>query len=153
MFSDNEKVNEKLIKDKIKEETEENIVILQELLNNLSNQKDKKRTIKELQEALNEKVISKYSDLTESESKQLIVYIKWFDTLTEKFNNHMHSLVNNLSQFIIKLEEEYQLTLGDLNNEIKSKENELSMLLGELCGDDDDIKAFEEFIKQLGGAM
>lgn len=65
----------------------------------------------------------------------------------------MHSLVNNLSQFIIKLEEEYQLTLGDLNNEIKSKENELSMLLGELCGDDDDIKAFEEFIKQLGGAM
>lgn len=153
MFSDDEKVNEKLIKDKIKEETEENIVVLKELLSNLSNQKDKKKVIKKLQEELNEKVISKYSNLTESESKQLIVYSKWFSTLTEKFNNHMNSLVNNLSQFIIKLEEEYELTLGDLNNEIESKENELSMLLGELCGDDDDIKAFEEFMKQLGGAM
>lgn len=153
IFSDDEKVNETLIKDKIKEETEKNIVVLKELLSNLSNQKDKKKVIKELQETLNEKVISKYSVLAESESKQLIVYSKWFDTLTKKFNNHMNSLVNNLSQSIIKLEEEYQLTLGDLNNEIKSKENELSMLLRDLCGDDNDIKAFDEFIKQLGGTM
>ena len=153
IFSDDEKVNETLIKDKIKEETEKNIVVLKELLSNLSNQKNKKKVIKELQETLNEKVISKYSVLTESESKQLIVYSKWFDTLTKKFNSHMNSLVNNLSQSIIKLEEEYQLTLGDLNNEIKSKENELSMLLRELYGDNDDIKAFDEFIKQLGGAM
>ena len=153
LFSEDEKVNEKLIKDRIKEETEENIGILKELLKNLADQKEIKKNIKELQEALNEKIIDKYNNLTIEESKKLIVYNKWFNTITERFNNHMSSLINTLSQHIIKLEEEYELTLGALNDEIVSKENELSVLLSQLCGDDDDIKAFEEFIMQLGGTI
>ena len=151
LFSDEEKVNEKLIKDKIKEETEENIVVLKELLKNLADQKEIKKIIKELQEALNEKIVIKYNELSVKEAKRLIIYSKWFNTIIEKFNSHMSSLINSLSQNIIKLEEEYELTLGDLNDEIVSKENELSVLLNQLCGEDDDIKAFEEFILQLGG--
>ena len=46
---------------------------------------------------------------------------------------------------------EYESTLTDLNNEIEKKENELSSLLKDLVGNDDDLKAFSEFINQLGG--
>jgi YesN/AraC family two-component response regulator len=70
--------------------------------------------------------------LSEEEAKKLVVYSKWFNSITEKFNSHMSSLINSLSQSIIKLEEEYELTLGDLNNEIVSKENELSDLYQQL---------------------
>lgn len=151
LFSEDEKVNEKLLKEKIKEETEEKIVILKELLKNLDDQKEEKKIIKERQEDLNEKIISKYNELSENEFKELIVNSKWIKSIREKFDNHKNTLINNLARFILKLDEEYELTLGDLNKNIESQEHELAKLLNELDGDVDEIKAFNELIEQLGG--
>ena len=93
----------------------------------------------------------KYNSLTAEESKNIIIYDKWFESIENKFNTCMSNLINNLANGITNLDDEYESTLTDLNNEIEEKEKELSSLLKDLVGDEDDLKAFSEFINQLGG--
>lgn len=151
LFKDDDKVNEKLLKEKKKEASDEELLIIEKLLENLSSQKCIKKEIKELQEDLNEKVISKFSCLESDECKNIIVYDKWFNSIEDRFTNCINNIISNLSSNIIKLEEEYEYTLEDINEQIKEKEKDLSNLLKDLVGDEDDIKAFSEFIKELGG--
>ena len=151
LFKDDEKVKEKLLKEKKKESNDEELIIIEKLLDNLSKQKNIKKEIKELQENLNEKVISKYNSLESKECKNIIVYDKWFCSIEEKFTNCINNIITNLSSNIIKLEEEYECTLEGINEQIKEKEKDLSILLKNLVGDNDDIKAFNEFVKELGG--
>ena len=151
LFNDDEKVNEKALKDLKKEVEDKDIELINNLLNNLSEQKELKKEIKDKQELLNDKVIKEYNSLTEEESKNIIVYDKWFESIENKFNTCMSNLINNLANGITNLDDEYESTLTDLNNEIEEKEKELSSLLKDLVGDDDDLKAFSEFINQLGG--
>ena len=110
-----------------------------------------KKKIKDKQESLNDKVIKKYNALTEEESKNIMIYDKWFESIENKFNTCMSNLINNLANGITNLDDEYESTLTDLNNEIEEKEKELSSLLKDLVGDENDLKAFSEFINQLGG--
>lgn len=151
LFKDDEKVNEKLLKELRKESNDDELTILEKLLKNLAVQKDIKKEIKTLQELLNDKVISRYDSLEVDECKNIIVYDKWFASIEEKFSNCINNIISNLSSSIVKLEEEYEYTLEDINEQINIKEQELSSLLKELVGDADDMKAFNEFIKELGG--
>lgn len=153
LFNEDDKVNEKLLKDLKKEISDDDLGLVENLLINLNTQKDLKKEIKEMQESLNENVISKYKMLSEDECKNIIVYDKWFKSIKEKFDICMNNLINSLSNSIIKLDEEYKLTLSDINREIDTKEQELAILLKELVGDSDDMKAFDEFINQLGGDL
>ena len=151
LFNDDEKVNEKALKDLKKEIEDKDIALINILLNNLSEQKELKKEIKDKQESLNDKVIKKYNSLTAEESKNIIIYDKWFESIENKFNTCMSNLINSLAYGITNLDDEYESTLTDLNNEIEEKEKELSSLLKDLVGDEDDLKAFSEFINQLGG--
>ncbi len=151
LFKDDEKVNEKLLKEKKKEANDDELVLIEKLLESISKQKFYKKEIKEVQEILNEKVISKYSSLESEECKSIIVNDKWFSSIEERFTNCINNIITNLSSNIIKLEEEYEHTLEDIDLKIKEKEKDLSDLLKDLVGDNDDIKAFNEFIKELGG--
>lgn len=153
LFNEDDKVNEKALKDLKKESSGDDLVIVEGLLKNLNTQKNLKKEIKEKQESLNENVISKYKMLNEDECKNIIVYDKWFKSIKEKFELCMNNLVNSLSNNIVKLDDEYELTLSDINKEIDTKEKELAILLKELVGDSDDMKAFDEFINQLGGGL
>lgn len=151
LFKDDEKVNEKSLKEKKKEAIDDELVIIEKLLENISKQKTYKKEIKELQGILNENIISKYSSLESEECKNIIVNDKWFHSIEERFTNCINNIITNLSSNIIKLEEEYEYTLEGIDSQIKQKEKDLSNLLKDLVGDDDDIKAFNEFIKELGG--
>ncbi len=151
LFKDDEKVNEKLLNEKKKEANDDELVLIEKLLENIFKQKTYKKETKEVQEILNEKVISKYSSLESEECKSIIVNDKWFSSIEERFTNCINNIITNLSSNIIKLEEEYEYTLEDIDLQIKEKEKDLSDLLKDLVGDNDDIKAFNEFIKELGG--
>ena len=151
LFKDDDKVNEKYLKNIRSESNDEDLDIIDNLLLLLIKQKQLKKEIKEYQEKLNEKIIVKYKELSEFDCKNIIVYDKWFESLKERFDNCAISLANNLSNNIIRLEEEYEETLSDLDNKIKIKELELTSLLKELNGDSDELKAFDELIKQFGG--
>lgn len=123
IFNDEEKVNEKLIRDKIKEEVEENIVILQELLDNLSKQKEIKKNIKMVQEELNNLVVKKYNSLDKNKSKELIIYKKWFKDLEKNFGDMYVDIIYNLSKKITIEVEKYENTLSYLIKETSDLES------------------------------
>lgn len=122
IFNDEEKINEKLIKEKIQEETEENIKVLKEMLNNLSKQKEIKKDIKEAQEELNSLVIEKYKTLDEKTSKELIINKKWFNDLENKFNDMYEDIIYDLSDQITNEVENYENTLAKLLKETSDLE-------------------------------
>lgn len=122
IFNDEEKINEKLIKEKIQEETEENIKVLKEMLNNLSKQKEIKKDIKEAQEELNSLVIEKYKTLDEKTSKELIINKKWFNDLENKFNDMCEDIIYDLSDQITNEVENYENTLAKLLKETSDLE-------------------------------
>ena len=123
IFNDEEKVNEKLIKDKIKEESEENISILKELIENLSSQKELKKTIKKYQEALNLLIIDKYNSFDEDASKDLIITKKWFKSIERTFDDKYEDLVYDLSNRIISEYENYEETLGQFSKKTSDLES------------------------------
>lgn len=123
IFNDEDKVNEKLIKDKIKEESEENISILKELIENLSSQKELKKTIKKYQEALNLLIIDKYNSFDEDASKDLIITKKWFKSIERTFDDKYEDLVYDLSNRIISEYENYEETLGQLSKKTSDLES------------------------------
>ena len=123
IFNDDDKVNEKIIKDKIKEESEENVVILKELLENLLNQKELKNNIKILQEKLNNLIIEKYDSFDEKTSKELIINKKWFKSLENRFGDAYIDMIYNLSNKISSEFENYENTLNVLMKETSDLES------------------------------
>ena len=123
IFNDEEKINEKLIKDKIKEESEENISVLKELLENLLSQKELKKNIKTHQDALNKLVIDKYNSFDEDASKDLIITKKWFKSIERTFDDKYEDLVYDLSNRIISEYENYEETLGQLSKKTSDLES------------------------------
>ena len=123
IFNDEDKVNEKLIKNKIKEEIEENIVILKEMLYNLSKQKDVKKKLKVVQEELDKLIIKKYDSLEETTSKELIINKKWFKELENKFEDFYIDIIHDLSNQITTEVENYENTLSQLVKETSDLES------------------------------
>lgn len=117
IFNDEDKVNEELVKDKMKEESQENIVILKEMLNNLSKQKDVKKSIKKVQEEVNDLIIKKYDSLNETTAKELIINKKWFKDLENRFADIYIDIIYDLSNQIITVIENYENTLEQLVKE------------------------------------
>ena len=129
IFDDEEKVNEKLIKEKLKEETAENIIVLKEMLNNLAKQKEIKKNIKISQEELNSLIIKKYDSLDETISKELIINQKWFKDLENRFADVYIDITYNLSNQIAIEVENYENTLSKL---VKETSNLESLVLKDL---------------------
>lgn len=123
IFNDEDKVNEKLIKDKIKEESEENISVLKKLLENLSSQKELKKNIKTHQDALNKLVVDKYNTLDEDVSKDLIIVKKWFKSIERTFDDKYEDMVYDLSNKIINKYENYEETLSQLSKKTSDLES------------------------------
>lgn len=123
IFHEDEKVNETLLKDKINEETEENIAVLKEILKNLSIQKEVKTKTKDIQKELNNLVISKYDSLDETTSKELIIENKWFKDLENRFEEIFEDLIYDLSNQIISEVENYENTLEELIQETSDLES------------------------------
>ncbi len=123
LFNDADKVNEKVIKYKIKEESEENIVILKGMLDNLSKQKELKKKIKVIQEELNDVIIKKYDSLDTTTSKELIINKKWFKELENKFADMYENIIYDFSNQIIAEVENYESTLSQLVKETSDLES------------------------------
>lgn len=123
IFNDEDKVNEKLIKDKIKEESEENIFILKEMLDNLFKQKNVKKNIKVVQEELNDLIIRKYNSLNEITAKELIINKKWFKDLENRFANMYIDIIYDFCNQITTVVENYENTLDQLVKETSHYES------------------------------
>ena len=123
IFKDDEKINEKLIKEKIKEKTEDNISTLNKTLDILLSQKELKKDIRTHQEALNKLIIDKYNSLDEETSKDLIINKKWFKSIERKFDDKYEDLIYDLSNKIINEYENYDETLNQLSEKASGLES------------------------------
>lgn len=123
IFKDDEKINEKIIKEKIKEETEDNISTLNKTLDILLSQKELKKDIRTHQEALNKLIIDKYNLLDEETSKDLIINKKWFKSIERKFDDKYEDLIYDLSNKIINEYENYEETLNQLSEKASGLES------------------------------
>ena len=76
---------------------------------------------------------------------------KWITPLVDSLNEMPCSVVADFIDAIKKLTEKYAVTLTSLNKQIETTQNELFSLMGELTGNDFDIKGLETLKSILGG--
>ena len=76
------------------------------------------KAIKEAQEALAHRVLSRYATLTENEIKTLVVEDKWFASIQAEIAGEEQRLIQNLAGRVKELEERYAKPLPMLEEEV-----------------------------------
>ena len=66
-------------------------------------------------------------------------------------NNLPKEIINNFIKSINKISNKYEITLINLEDEIKSVENELANMIEELTGNEFDMKGLSELKSLLSG--
>jgi type I restriction enzyme M protein len=109
-----------------------------------------KKDIKTLNTKLVEDTKEKIEGMSRDESLSLLVE-KWIKPLLNELNGLSSSVINDMEEKVIKLQEKYTTTYKNVSDEINSSKLELATMIDELNGDEFDIKGLEEFKKLLGG--
>ena len=106
----------------------------------------------EIDKALDEKARERYASLTDDEIMELLVNKKWYYAIGKGIIDLYTAISHKLAERITEISKGYKLTLTDLDGQINEAESSLSDMLGELTGNDYDMKAFAELIELLGGS-
>lgn len=135
------------------EEGEEEIELTDEQKKQQKNLTEKIKTIRkeivQITKRLEESTIKKIETLTDDEVKMLLEK-KWITPLVDSLNKMPGSVVADFIEEITKLTQKYAVTLTSLNKQIETTQNELFSLMGELTGNDFDIKGLETLKNLLG---
>ncbi len=115
-FADLDKVNKANIQSRLKElkgvvDAKDEVKILNEYLELTTKQSDIKSQVKELEVALDKKLIAKYQMLTEAEVKALVVDDKWMRSIEIAIKTQMDQISQNLTKRIKELAERYDKPL------------------------------------------
>ena len=78
------------------------------------------KSVKEAQDALDEKVLARYATLTESEIKTLVVEDKWFAGIRGAIDGEVQRLTQGLAGRVKALEERYARPLPALEQEVEA---------------------------------
>lgn len=136
------------------EEGEEEIELTAEQKKQQKKLTEKIKTIRkeiiQITKRLEENTIKKIETLTDDEVKMLLEK-KWITPLVDSLNEMPCSVVADFIDAIKKLTEKYAVTLTSLNKQIETTQNDLFSLMGELTGNDFDIKGLETLKSILGG--
>lgn len=100
-----------------------------ELLKKYSELADKqtglKKQIKELEKDIENKVISKYPDLSIGEIKDVVINKKWMRTLEKRILNEVIKLSQTLTRRIKELSDRYKETLPEISKEVDELEKKV----------------------------
>ena len=80
-----------------------------------------------------------------------LLELKWIAPLSSELHTLPEAVVAALSKKITALAQKYEVTLHDLDADIRRVEQELANMLGELTGGEHDVRGLVEFILLLGG--
>ena len=128
--SDKGKISKGAIQKRLKEinnssdDTEE-LKALETYLNVLEKEAELNKKIKEAQVLLNNKVLNKYSKLTEDEIKSLVVDDKWITKISSDVKGEMDRISQRLTQRIKELDERYEKPLRFLTAEVTCSESKV----------------------------
>ncbi|QBF34839.1 hypothetical protein EG856_02860 [Mycoplasmopsis phocirhinis] len=134
---------DKKAKDTLTEEEQNELKQLQ------SEEKALKTNLKTLERNFDDKKASKISTLNETQFIELL-HMKWSEALSKSILDKGNDIVNNEIAKLEKLAQKYDVTLSQINDQIKDNENELIQMLKELEGDEYDMKGINELINLLG---
>jgi type I restriction enzyme M protein len=85
------------------------------------------------------------------ENAYMLLEKKWIEPLVLSITELPNDIIHTLSDKIKSLSEKYAVTLASVEKEIKEAENELSILINDLTGNEYDIKGLEALQALLNG--
>ena len=115
-----------------------------------SEEKSLKKDIKDANEALLEAARNKIQNLTQEEIDHLLL-LKWIKPTVKSLDQLPKQVLQQLTSKLQALAEKYAQTYGDIARETKEVEQNLATMMGELEGNQFDIKGLKELRNFLQG--
>ena len=122
-FADWDKLNKVSVAARLKEmkgdkEAKEEISVCNEWLKLSGDKADTKKALEDADADLDTKAFAKYSKLTDTEIKTLVVQDKWMATLAAAIHGEMNRISQALTQRVKELAERYEAPLPQLTEEV-----------------------------------
>ena len=80
-----------------------------------------------------------------------LLHEKWSSPILNGILDLSNNMLNTFTKNVEALSTKYEITMDDLEKEIKETEKSLAAMLSELTGSERDMEGINEFIKLLGG--
>lgn len=109
----------------------------------LTEEKELKSQIKSESAALHLKTKETIENLTDEQVFELLE-LKWIVPIVKSLNNLPETIITKLSNKVQALSDKYAITYSDVAKEIKEAESTLSSLIGDLEGNEFDMKGLNE---------
>lgn len=133
-FGEMDKVNKSAVNARVKEikkdpEASEELAILRDWLD-LSNQEAAtKKALKTAEADLDAQAYTRYANLTEKETVELVVECKWLDTLEQAVAGEVERISQQLTGRVKELSERYGQTLPEIDTRVEELETRVAIHL------------------------
>ncbi|EPD5461291.1 hypothetical protein ACSBIU_005162 [Klebsiella variicola] len=109
-----------------------------------------KKTVKDMIAALHSKTKTTIETLTDEQVNNLL-HLKWITTLSTELAAMPNAVISQLTSQVQALADKYAVTYSQVSHTIKTTEQELAEMMGELTGNDFDMQGLAELAKLLKG--
>lgn len=116
----------------------------------IDEEKTLKKTAKEAATALHLKTKVTIEALTDEQVNNLL-YLKWITPLCSELATLPNAVISQLTNQVQALADKYAVTYSQVANDIKTTEQELAQMLGELTGNEFDMQGLAELASLLKG--
>lgn len=116
----------------------------------LDEEKSLKKAVKEVATVLHLKTKTTIESLTDEQVNHLL-HLKWIAPLSTELAAMPSAVITQLTSQVQALADKYAVTYSQVANEIKTTEQELADMLGELTGDEFDLQGLNELTSLLKG--
>lgn len=117
----------------------------------IDEEKALKKAVKESQIALHLKTKTIIEGLADEQVNELL-HLKWIAPLSQELAAMPNAVITLLTSQVQALADKYAVTYSQVANEIKTTEQELSQMMGELTGNEFDMQGLAELTNLLKGA-
>ncbi|EPN6605316.1 type I restriction-modification system subunit M [Providencia rettgeri] len=131
-----------------KESYEAKIIAANKLIDE---EKKLKKAVKEAAIALHLKTKTTIEGLTDDQVNELL-HLKWIAPLSQELAAMPNAVISQLTSKVQALADKYAVTYSQVANEIKTTEEALAEMMGELTGNEFDLQGLAELTSLLKGA-
>ncbi|ELH0900941.1 type I restriction-modification system subunit M [Vibrio cholerae] len=117
----------------------------------IDEEKKLKKAVKEAQIALHLKTKTTIEGLTDEQVNELL-HLKWITPLSTELVDMPSAVISQLTNKVQALADKYSVTYSQVANDIKTTEQELAEMMGELTGNEFDLQGLSELTRLLKGA-
>ncbi|WP_420787733.1 type I restriction-modification system subunit M [Shewanella chilikensis] len=117
----------------------------------IDEEKKLKKEVKEAQFALHLKTKTTIEGLSDQQVNELL-HLKWIAPLSQELAAMPSAVITQLTSQVQALADKYSVTYSQVANEIKTTEQELADMTGELTGNEFDLQGLAELTSLLKGA-